>query len=214
MKKALKLVTYSILGFISILIVYILASVLLSSISVNTTTTGENTIYANSNGIHTDIIIPIEKLDLTFTKQLHLNPNTQYVSFGWGDKGFYLDTPEWKDLKVSTAVKAILLPSKTAMHVTHYNSIQHNWKTASIDNRQLGILINYIQASFEWNDSTIIHIPGYTYGQNDNFFEAVGSYSCLKTCNTWTNKGLKKAQIRTAFWTPFDWGVMQYLSDK
>jgi len=29
-----------------------------------------------------------------------------WLAFGWGDKGFYLNTPTWADLKFSTAVKA------------------------------------------------------------------------------------------------------------
>lgn len=214
MKKTLKLFSYSVLGFISIIILYILVSVVLSSIPVNTKTKGNNTIYAHSNGVHTDIIIPTEKLNQHFRKQLHLNLNIQFVAFGWGDKGFYLDTPEWKDLKVSTAINAIVLPSATAMHVTYHIQIQPHWKTVSINDEQLDVLIQYIQSSFKWKNESTIPITGYTYGKNDLFFEATGSYSCFKTCNTWTNTGLKKAKIRTALWTPFDWGVMQYLNSK
>jgi len=38
-----------------------------------------------------------------------------------------------------------------------------------------------------------------------------GSFSCFKTCNTWTNQTLKKAEIKTAIWTPFDSGILKHL---
>ena len=45
----------------------------------------------------------------------------EYLAFGWGDKGFYLDTPEWSDLKASTAFKAAFALGNSAMHTTFIN---------------------------------------------------------------------------------------------
>ena len=81
-------------------------------------------IYITSNGVHTDFILPV-KTSLFNWKDLFptydFNNGCQfssYIAFGWGDKGFYLNTPEWKDLKMRTAVNALFLPSASAMHVT------------------------------------------------------------------------------------------------
>jgi len=61
------------------------------------------------------------------------------------------------------------------------------------------------------NKKEFILIEGYSYGSNDAFYEAKGSFSCFKTCNTWTNQTLKKAEIKTAIWTPFDSGILKHL---
>ena len=47
-----------------------------------------------------------------------------FVGLGWGDKGFYLETPTWADLKTSTALKAVSGYNTTAMHVTFYKEMQ------------------------------------------------------------------------------------------
>lgn len=168
-------------------------------------------VYAASNGVHTDVIIPIELLDDSF-KSLEYKINPKYIGFGWGDKGFYLHTPTWEDLSFSIAVSAIFLESPTAMHVTEYPETKNDWKKVEIDNFQLKDLLNFIQDSFRLNsERRFMKITSYSYGNNDTFYEAKGSYSCLRTCNTWTNEAMKKASVTTAIWTPFDWGVLKHL---
>jgi hypothetical protein len=49
-----------------------------------------------------------------------------YLAFGWGDKGFYLNTPEWADLKVSTALNAAFGLSSSAIHSTFYKKLREN----------------------------------------------------------------------------------------
>ena len=41
-----------------------------------------------------------------------------HYAIGWGDRGFYLETPTWADLKASTALAAMFWPSGTVVHVT------------------------------------------------------------------------------------------------
>jgi hypothetical protein len=45
------------------------------------------------------------------------------------------------------------------------------------------------------------------YGDNDAFYEAIGSYNLFKTCNTWTNNALKSCGQKACFWTPFESGI-------
>lgn len=49
-----------------------------------------------------------------------------YVAFGWGDHGFYLETPTWADLTVPTALKAVSWLNRTAIHATFYPELQEN----------------------------------------------------------------------------------------
>ncbi len=91
-------------------------------------------IYMKTNGVHTDIIVPIEHELKNWRKYIHPEATKggdrgfRYVAFGWGDKGFYLQTPEWSDLKFSTAFKAVFFLSTTAMHVTFYKELEENTK--------------------------------------------------------------------------------------
>jgi uncharacterized protein (TIGR02117 family) len=71
-------------------------------------------------------------------------------------------------------------------------------------------LVAFISGSFQ-NDSTGFVIPISTnavYGKHDAFYEALGSYSMLKTCNTWTNEALKSAGLKACLWTPWDKGIL------
>jgi uncharacterized protein (TIGR02117 family) len=55
-----------------------------------------------------------------------------------------------------------------------------------------------------------IDFPG--YGMNDLFYESDLTFHLFRTCNVWTNQGLKKTGIRTAFWSPFDRPMLYQLS--
>ena len=52
-------------------------------------------------------------------------------------------------------------------------------------------------------------IPGYT--AYDVFYETPGTYTAFMTCNQWTADRLADAGIKTALWSPFAGGVMQYV---
>ena len=96
------------------------------------------------------------------------------------------------------------------MHVTEYEKAYQEWSSVKICLEQLDILLKQFDTSFQKKNGNYIRIDSYTYGDNDTFYEAHGSYSCLKTCNTWTNIMLKRAHIKTAIWTPWDWGIIKH----
>ena len=78
---------------------------------------------------------------------------------------------------------------------------------------QLNDLMAYINASFKkdnLNRKKIIPQKGYS--RYDEFYEGVGSYSIFKTCNIWVNKALKKAEVKTALWSPFDKGILFHIN--
>ena len=78
---------------------YIIVAFVLSYIPVNNKTLqGIKQVYLHTNGVHLDIVIPIENMNNPLKKDLQFLPEDRYFSFGWGDKDFYLNTPQWKDL--------------------------------------------------------------------------------------------------------------------
>jgi len=106
----------------------------------------------------------------------------------------------------------LFLNSETAVHLTKYDKKYDDWQSILICSEQLTSLIDYIDASFSRNsEGQIVEISNSGYTSFDTFFEANGSYNCLKTCNNWVNSGLKKAAIKTSIWSPFDKGVLYHI---
>lgn len=174
----------------------------------------ENTkeIYVSTNGVHLDIVIPAEYLGNSFKEELSISTSVKYLSFGWGDKGFYLETPTWDKLKFSVAVKALFLKSETAMHVTEYKHALKKWNNVELCEQQYEKLIHYILNSFKRNNTgTLVEMADAGYTEHDRFYEAVGNYYFLNTCNDWVNKALKISEVKTSVWSPFDFGVLHHV---
>lgn len=217
-KKVLRIFLKSIFGIVIFLISYALLSFGLSKIEVNSdiTQNSEIEIFISTNGVHTDIVVPIKNeikdwtTDIQFQHTKTKDSIMNFVGIGWGDKGFYLDTPEWADLKASTAIKAATGLSTTAMHTTFYKTLKEDesCKKVKISKENYIKLVDYISNSFQ-KDSNLktINIPNNFYGKNDTFYEAIGSYSLIKTFNTWANGALKASNQKAAFWTPIDSGI-------
>ncbi|MFT3910783.1 MAG: TIGR02117 family protein [Ferruginibacter sp.] len=219
-KKIFKWIGFFLLFFISFVLLYLLTAFCLSRITVDKEkgTSADVTIYIKTNGVHTDIVVPLRDEQRDWSNEIkfsntHLKDTAaiKYVAMGWGDKGFYLETPTWNDLKFSTAFKAAFALSTTAIHATFYNSMNENesCKKIMISKDQYSRLLKYIDESFQHDASGhIINIvTNANYDERDAFYEANGSYSMFRTCNTWANTGLKRCGQKACLWTAFDTGI-------
>ena len=193
-------------------VLYLTSALILTYIPVSKhSADGNKSIFISTNGVHLDIII--KKEDLSPTLQAGLVHKDQYLSFGWGDKDFYLNTPTWGDLTVKTAIKAMLLKSSTLMHVTRYSKQNSKWLKVRLTQQQLATVNDYLTSSFKHDgNNKFYNLKNKGYGYNDDFYEANGSYSCLNTCNSWVNRGIKQAGLKACLWTPFDFGVLNIYS--
>lgn len=216
-----------IIGIIILLLaVYVIAGLTLYHIPVNKNVNykapNDVTIYIMSNGVHTDIVVPVKNHLMDWSSYISFNDTEtkdssyKYVGIGWGDKGFYLQTPEWKDLKLSVALKAALHLSTSAIHATFYHSIDttlEKCEALNISNEDYMKLTGYIKNSFDLDEQNkTIHIPSTNdgYGNSDAFYEAKGSYSLFYTCNTWSNNALKAADQKAAWWVLLDKGIFYH----
>lgn len=219
MKKALKITLKIFLVLFGFIILYLIAVFSLSKITVNQepNTKPEVEIYILTNGVHTDIVMPTKNDQIDWSQQVKFE-NTKvadstykYIAMGWGDKGFYLETPEWSDLKASVALKAASGLSNTAIHATYYKNLKEgdDCKKMMISKEQYDRLIQYISESFKKDASgNFLNIKtNAIYGKTDAFYEANGSYSLFHTCNTWANNGLKASGQKCCFWTATDSGI-------
>ena len=210
MKKALKIIYKTLLSFIVAIFLYIIFAFILSiipSIPKNISEKKNHEIFIKSNGVHTDIILNQQDVKKSITSKLN-QQFSNYLAFGWGDKGFYIDIPTWDDLTFSVATNAMFLPSETAMHVTPFQSVNSNWISVKISENQLDALLNFIEVSFKLKEKKFDKIDFAGYTDMDAFYEAKGSYNLFKTCNVWTCMALKEAEVKTAVWSPFDWGII------
>lgn len=200
---------------------YLLAVAVLPYIPVNTSTPKQNdiTIYVMSNGVHTDIVCPIYTEYYNWSEWVPFEHTRSqrsdftHVAFGWGDKGFYLNTPTWAELKFSTAFQAAFWLGEAAMHVTFYHTPKENQhcRAISISQEDYELLSLRIRYYFKTEEYHPILIPtDQVYGNNDAFYEAKSTYNLFFTCNTWTNEILKKSNQKAAFWTATDWGILHH----
>lgn len=222
MKKVLLFLKILLIILLGLPLLYLLAAFIGFIIPVNSggetgETAEESTrIFLVSNGIHVDIAVPYQSSQMDWTGIVEYDhprvpqPNARYLSIGWGDLGFYTTTPEWEDLTFDTAFTALFEKSPAALHVTFHRFLEENEHAIAVDlsKEQYKKLVQYLLNTFKpGEDGEIKPIPGLHYDSNDAFYPAKGTFTLFRTCNTWTNNGLKYAGLEASLWTPFEEGI-------
>ena len=156
MKKILLYILKS-LGFIvGLVILYLLLNFFLPYIPVQAEATPEPKVvkaFIKTNGVHTDLVVPVKtdyfdwSKKFPFENTISKRTDFQYLGIGWGDKGFYLDTPTWADLKFSTAFEAAFWLGDAAVHATYYDEMKDNDSVKSfvMTERQYQNLIKFVE---------------------------------------------------------------------
>jgi len=223
MKKFLLTVLKSIGVILGIIVFYVILVLLIPYIPVAKKPVAERpdiAVYILTNGMHTDVVMPVNSKIINWNDEIPAGKTRsgrtdyRYISIGWGDKGFYLDTPTWAELKPSTAVKAAFWLSESAMHCTYYDKMEESedCKKIMLTEKQYAALAEFVKSKFDrdQNGKPIFVKTDAVYGKDDTFYDAQGSYSFLNTCNTWTNNALKAAGQKAALWTATDFGIFQH----
>nr|WP_197975482.1 TIGR02117 family protein [Rhizobium sp. CFBP 8762] len=171
---------------------------------------GSARILVLSNPIHTDIAIPVSA-DLlkrfAFLKAdglLAEASGAQYIVFGWGGRSFYTETPTWADLKFWPAFRSLTI-DRSVLHVEltgDFNLPQEGVLPLEVSPDGMTSLLSFIEASFTRGPNGPVVLSGFSYGLNDLFYEANGSFNALVGCNTWTAAALHRAGFVTGAWTP------------
>ena len=109
---------------------YLVISIILTNITVNKSeneTDNNKLVYLSSNGVHLNIIIHQNDLEIELKNGLEFTEHEEYLSFGWGDENFYLNTPTWDDLTFGNAFSALFLNSTSLIHLNRYRYIRKSW---------------------------------------------------------------------------------------
>ena len=219
MKQALRYFFKFLLILLSPAIVYLVIALIGALIPVNSNPGSINAkidIYLYRQDMHTDILLPVNSEIITWDrifKPEHTLSNPQnlaFIGFGWGDLNFYRNTPQWEDLKLDVAFKALFLRSQSALHTRFYEKIpfSENLVKISVSENQYKKLTEYILETVNAeNKSEIKPVSDLHYYQDDAFYLAETSFHLFKTCNTWANSVLKASGLKACLWTPFPQGI-------
>ncbi len=226
LRKTLRILLRTLAGIVAFLVLYFIAVFSLSAMTVSreAESKDEVTIYIKTNGVHTDIVVPARNDVMDWSREVkYANNKSQdtsygYLGMGWGDKGFYLQTPTWADLKASVACKAAFGLSSSAMHATYYAQMHEDATCRRIDisREQYQRLVQFITGDFRKDGAGhFMHIQtNANYGATDAFYEAKGRYSLFYTCNTWANSALKHCGQKCCVWTIFDKSIFAKYDEK
>jgi uncharacterized protein (TIGR02117 family) len=176
--------------------------------------------YVYSNGVHTDLVLPVHSQGVDWSQVFpakhfsEMPRDAAYVAIGWGDREFYLNTPQWKDLTVGRALQALSGSGHSLLHVSYLlqADVQSAVHALPLSADQYASLVKYVDAALvRNNEGQGLNVPGQHYGPHDAFYEARGSYNLFTTCNTWIGRGLRQAGVKVSAWTPLASQVLWHL---
>lgn len=179
-------------------------------------------IFVESNGTHVAYVLParhaLRDWTLEFPAEqlgrepwLERIPQGEWISIGWGDRRFYLETERWSDLHVSVALQALFGLDTTALHVECLADPRSNLESRPLrlSAAQYRGLIEHIEASLARDaEGRPLRIAGRAYGYRDAFYEGRGHYHMFRTCNEWVAEGLREVGAPAPLWAPFAFQVL------
>lgn len=123
--------------------------------------------------------------------------NAKYIEIGFGDKRYYMS----ENPGFSTGVPAILLPTKSVMHVVKISQpLKQTFPYSRVFNipvsqNQLRLLLQYIRNSFLIQNNEVSPIGNSLYLEG-NFYNGKLKFHLFNTCHTWVAKALKHAGLK------------------
>ena len=210
-----------VLGLSTYLIVYFFFYFLLSGIAIKEVAAKDKkvVIYLVKSGVHTDFMLPLRNEMQDWTEEFPIentsikDTNVYFLTVGWGDKNFYMNTPTWGDLTLETALFAAAGLGSSALHATHYYEVPKDRPVAKLylSKEQYQQLINYVKKTLKRDangkNKYIKPMNEAVMCGYDAYYEAKNSYSMLSTCNSWINNGLKACGKKACLWSPFAGGI-------
>ena len=172
------------------------------------------TIYLASNGIHSDLILPVAAQGLDWRPLIPSSdfrkapPNPRWIAFGSGEERVYLDTPRWRDIRLRT-IWSGLMGGNRLMHVEYVADPSYAVREIRLRPEEYRRLWSAIRSDFAADPKRRpIHIAGSGYHGTDTFYRATGKASAIRTCNSWTADRLRLAGVKTSLWPPFVQGFL------
>lgn len=220
LKQLFKYNRYLLAGILGIISLFLIGAFIPKKWGNYSQQTCEYQICVADTGIHTNILVPIQNHIYNWNNYLSIDKigidavnNYKYLSFGWGERDFYMSVTSLSDLNFSTTFKTLFLPTPSVMYVKGYQSLPKNTEVKCIYTNKANYLrlIEFIEASFKLDRNNRKIRIGNGHTSNAGFYAAKGNYSILRTCNNWTAEGLSKADINTPLWDGLSFAIMHHL---
>ncbi len=198
-------------------LLYLVAALVGSLVPVNrgwTEPSEGTTVYIADNGIHTDIVMPVDAQGLDWRQVVPTSamaaadPRSKWIAFGSGEEHVYLDTPRWRDIRLSTIWSA-LAGGPRVLHVEYVPDVRYAVREIRLRPEEYRRLWAAIRADFAFDRNgrpERIDHPG--YGPADAFYRATGKANAIRTCNAVAANWLRLAGVRTSAWPPFAQGLI------
>ncbi|MFB2837666.1 DUF2459 domain-containing protein [Floridanema evergladense] len=170
-----------------------------------------------NDGMHVNIVLPVRNNLVDWQEFINVSAigkdataNYKYLTFGWGDRDFYIQTPTLAEFNLITAAKALFLPTPSTILVQGFADIPRNpeLKCAKVTKTDYLQLTQFIQNTFQFNSQNQPIRIANGFLSSSGFYAANGSYSILKTCNNWAAEALQQAGIDTPLWAGLSSAVM------
>lgn len=173
-------------------------------------------VFVESNGIHVGLIVPKRAAGIDWRRFAPASDladprygKFDHLAIGWGERGFFLGTPTWADVRPGPILHAAVGSDATLLHVEHIPR-----PTPSSDVRMILLrpdeyrrLAAFIGASIAAGGSRAAG-----YGGDDVFYQARGRYDVVHDCNAWVGDALRAAGVRVGWWTPFPVTVLGWFA--
>jgi uncharacterized protein (TIGR02117 family) len=220
-KRAAKIALRAAAALVAVPILYFLAVLVLGLVPANPgwrEAKAGVTVFVRTNGVHTWIMVPKVSSEMDWRPLVpgaHLRDAGwgagDHVAFGYGNRTFYLETPTWGDLTMKNAFLAAFGQGRSLVHADHDHRPRPNdhQRPITLSRDEYRRLAAFIRASFQSDaQGRTLPLIGRGYGGSDMFYEAVGPYSAVYTCNQWTGRALRRAGVRMGVWTPLSQSIM------
>jgi uncharacterized protein (TIGR02117 family) len=190
-------------------LLYLLAALLGGLVSANRNWSEPEagiTVYVASNGVHTDLILPVAAAGLDWrpllpTSDVRAAPDgAGWLAFGSGEREVYLNTPRWSDLRLPVAMRA-LTAGERVVHVEWIADPRFAQRQLRLRPEEYRRLWAAVRAGFR--DSRPQRIAHKGYGEADAFYLGIGKANAFDTCNQWVATRLRLAGVEAPLWSPF-----------
>jgi uncharacterized protein (TIGR02117 family) len=180
----------------SIIKLLILARFFLSACSTShekqsDNTSGKKEIYVVNYSWHSGVILKKSDIPQHLIPEKDDFPRDEFLEIGWGNKQFY----QTKKHKVFLAAKALFIPGQSTLYIDGFSRhpkqeyVGDNLVRLKLSPEKLSNLLQEIDKSFDRKGQKR------ATATMAGFYDAVGHYGILNTCNMWTARVLKRGGL-------------------
>lgn len=143
---------------------------------------------------HSGIVLPTSELG-ALRPLLRGDSHAKYLSFGWGNRRFYMAAhPGLRDAIAALfrSPSTLFVQAVSAATDLSAGDAQIHW--VCVDREELQRVESYIEASLSHPEGKPVDLgPGPV--PESRFYAAIGHYSAVHTCNTWTVAALQYSRL-------------------